>query len=278
MFRNLVDFLRGLFGYPRLRIPPADGLKPEPRPTPEIPPKGSVPSVPLPDPADDSLTPWLDLARSFDGTKEIKGRKHNDDILAMFADVGHPEIKNDETAWCAAFVGACLERTGYASTKNLMARSYMQWGRPLKKPIKGCVAVFGVPGSAHGHVGFYVGEDAKGIYVLGGNQSNAVNVKRYPRKSASLELIGYRWPTTLKNSRTVAASVVGGTAATIAVTGQALSEGLTQLGAAALPFGSELKSLAGYAGVLGIVGGIVCLVAYGVIIYARVQDLKLKGR
>ena len=43
-----------------------------------------------------------------------------------------------------------------------------------------------------GHVGFVVGRDATGnIMVLGGNQSDAVNVRAFPASRVT----GYRWPT-----------------------------------------------------------------------------------
>ena len=37
------------------------------------------------------------------GLTEIRDDANNPEIVAMFADVGHPRVKDDETAWCAAF-------------------------------------------------------------------------------------------------------------------------------------------------------------------------------
>lgn len=71
--------------------------------------------------------PWMPLAWADLG--EIPGSGTNPRIAAYFRDAGHAEIRNDETAWCAAFVGAMLERSGYRSTHSLMARSYAQWGK-----------------------------------------------------------------------------------------------------------------------------------------------------
>jgi uncharacterized protein (TIGR02594 family) len=269
----LLIWLDALLQWLGLRSPPS--IPAADRPTPEVPPKASVRSVPKAEEA----AKWMAIARSFDGLREIPGKKHETKILEFFSEIGHPELQTDETSWCAAFVGTCLQRAGYVSTGSPVARSYESWGRVLNKPIVGCVVVFKNPKSSwQGHVGFYVGEDATGIYVLGGNQGNAVNVRRYPRKSASLELIGYRWPTTLTNSRTIQAATVGTVSATVALTGQALSEGLAQVGNSALPFGAELKALAVYSSILGLLGGVVCLMAYAIIIYARVQDLREKRR
>ena len=76
------------------------------------------------------------------GTKEVKGQKDNPKIVQYFADVGHSWVKDDETAWCAAFVGSCLEKAGLTSTRALNARSYLKWGRKISKPVVGCVVIF----------------------------------------------------------------------------------------------------------------------------------------
>ena len=52
-----------------------------------------------------------------------------------------PQVDNDEIAWCAAFLGSCLERAGIASTRSLLARSYLAWGEPLGDPHYGAIAV-----------------------------------------------------------------------------------------------------------------------------------------
>lgn len=135
---------------------------------------------------------WLALAREEIGLKEVTGGKHNPNIVRMFEEIGQPQFKDDETAWCAAFVGAMLERAGIRSSRSAAARSYMNWGRPIDKPVPGCIVVFwrGKKDGWQGHVGFYVGETAKMIKVLSGNQSNAVNVSNYSKD----QLLGYRMP------------------------------------------------------------------------------------
>ena len=133
---------------------------------------------------------WLDEAMKFEGLTEIKGSKHNPEIVAMWKAIKRGGIKDDETPWCAAFVGACLERVGIKSTRFEGARSYVEWGDKLSEPVKGCVVVFSRTGG--GHVGFVVGKDTKGnILVLGGNQADAVNVKAFP----TTRVTAYRWPT-----------------------------------------------------------------------------------
>lgn len=129
------------------------------------------------------MTPY-DIAKTFVGTREVPGKQSNPEIIAMFRAVGHEWVEDDSVAWCAAFIGACIERAGIRSTRALNARSYLQWGVPveLADAQEGDVIVFsrGDPNGWQGHVGFFVKRAGTNIEVLGGNQSDAVNVARYP--------------------------------------------------------------------------------------------------
>ncbi len=134
---------------------------------------------------------WMAEARDYVGLKEIPGTRHEKKIVKMFKDVGHAWVKDDETAWCAAFLGAVLERSGIKSTRALNARSYLKWGKKLTKPRVGCIVVFKRGNSSwQGHVAFYVSETKTRIKVIGGNQSNAVTIASYPKS----KFLGYRWP------------------------------------------------------------------------------------
>jgi uncharacterized protein (TIGR02594 family) len=136
--------------------------------------------------------PWMGAAWAEYGQREVAGPASNPRIRALYRDAGHPEITGDDVAWCAAFVGAVLERSGQTATRSLLARSYLRWGREIARPLSGAIAVFprgNDPGA--GHVGFVVGATTDTLFVLGGNQSDAVNITAFPR-SAVLSL---RWPT-----------------------------------------------------------------------------------
>jgi uncharacterized protein (TIGR02594 family) len=132
---------------------------------------------------------WISLARTYMGLHEVAGTEHNPEILQFWKDIKRGGIKDDETPWCAAFVGAMLERSGIASSRNEGARSYLDWGLALAAPAMGCVVVFARDGG--GHVGFVVGKtpDNK-LLVLGGNQADAVNIKAFGLERVA----GYRWP------------------------------------------------------------------------------------
>jgi len=135
---------------------------------------------------------WLNIAKKYIGTKEVVGNKHNPTILKMYSSVGFPEVKDDETAWCAAFVGSVLKESGYPFMKSLAARSYLTYGKKLTEPKEGCIVVFwrGKPDGWQGHVAFVTKYDDKWVWALGGNQSNTVSEQKFDRK----KVLGYRWP------------------------------------------------------------------------------------
>ncbi|MEL6373391.1 MAG: TIGR02594 family protein [Pseudomonadota bacterium] len=134
---------------------------------------------------------WLDIAWGEKGVREIRGPRDNPKVVGYFRDAGHAYVDNDEWAWCAAFVGACLKRAGLKPSGSLMARSYLKWGRALRSPRVGAICVLSRGSNpAHGHVGFYLYASDDKVYLLGGNQSNAVKVSGYARS----RVLGYRWP------------------------------------------------------------------------------------
>ncbi len=143
-----------------------------------VPPKTSVDPTP-------SNIDWkhYEVAEGLVGVKEVRGKKHEPKIQAMFkAAIG--SVMSDETPWCAAFVNYCLETAGIKGTGKLNARSFVKYGaKALGTYHKGDIVVFwrGSKDSWKGHVGFYAGEDEKNIIVLGGNQSNQVCFKKYPK-------------------------------------------------------------------------------------------------
>ena len=135
---------------------------------------------------------WLKNARELVGLREIVGSKNEPKVLEFFKEAGHPEIHNDETAWCAAFANSMLRRAGFAGTGALNARSFLTWGTKLDVPKPGCIVVFKRGNSEwEGHVAFFLRDLGNGyLEVLGGNQGNAVSIARH----AKADLLGYRWP------------------------------------------------------------------------------------
>ena len=128
------------------------------------------------------MTPF-DIARSYIGTTEGPGPENNPVIMEMYGSVGHDWVEHDAVAWCAAFVGHCLEKAGIRSTRKLTARSYLDWGVPVETADarQGDIGI--IPrgrSSWQGHVFFIDRIEGAWVWGLGGNQSDAVNIKRYP--------------------------------------------------------------------------------------------------
>lgn len=125
------------------------------------------------------------------GLQEITGPKHEARVLQMFKDAGHPEIHDDETAWCAAAVGAWLKRGGKKNTGSLMARSYTYYGVPTSKTNvpRGAICVWPRgTNPASGHVNIAVYCTGPYVYCIGGNQykemtSGAVTISRFKLSS-----------------------------------------------------------------------------------------------
>ena len=136
---------------------------------------------------------WIRRARQEIGVREIKGPKHNARVLWYWIKAHLPWFKTDEIPWCAGFVGAMLESCGLKSTRSGMARSYLNWGKKIPKPVLGAIVVFwrGSRNGKSGHVGFVAGIDQRGnILVLGGNQSDEVNISPFDTD----RVLEYRWP------------------------------------------------------------------------------------
>lgn len=128
------------------------------------------------------MTPF-DIARSYIGTPEGPGPENNPVIMEMYASVGHDWVEHDSVAWCAAFVGHCLEKSGIRSTRKLTARSYLDWGVPIEIADAQTGDIGVIPrgrSSWQGHVFFIDRIEGAWVWGLGGNQSDAVNIKRYP--------------------------------------------------------------------------------------------------
>jgi len=126
------------------------------------------------------------------GETGLIGANHNPRILTYFRAAGFKWVKDDETAWCAAFVNWCFWKAGCVVPGTLAARSFLKVGKRTLAPKLGDLVVLwrGSKDSVYGHVGFYIKETATAVYILGGNQSNAVNVTPFP-KSQVLEYRTY---------------------------------------------------------------------------------------
>lgn len=144
-----------------------------------------------PTPGDVDPQVWMSIATGEIGVKEYSGKFNNNPRILEYHKTTSLGASEDEVSWCASFVGWCLIKAGYTSTKSALARSYATWGSPLSAPQFGAVVVFRRGNNpTFGHVGFVQKFDANYIYCLGGNQSDSVKISRFPRSS----VLAFRWP------------------------------------------------------------------------------------
>ncbi len=163
---------------------------------------------------------WLAYARRQVGVREIKGPRHEPRIIAWARRAARYlgiAVNDDETPWCGTFAAACVMEAGLTPpTIAVRARRWASWGNPLSltatRPPLGAIAVFERQGG--GHVGFVAEVHRDGsLGILGGNQADAVNIRRFPRA----RLIALRWPAGVAQ----AASAPWASTAGVATTGEA---------------------------------------------------------
>ena len=132
------------------------------------------------------MTPF-EIAKKELGQKEIPGPKSNPRIVA-YHQATTLKAKDEAIPWCSSFVCWCIDQAlkagwvGAPSTKQAWARSYLAWGKSVKKnPKPGDICIFTRGKSkSQGHVAFFVAKNPNGtIKVLGGNQGDSVCYRNY---------------------------------------------------------------------------------------------------
>jgi len=124
----------------------------------------------------------MTIAANEKGVSEIRGREANNQRILEYHQATSLKATTDEVPWCAAFVNWVLFKCKISGTNSATARSFLRWGKSVK-PKKGDVVIFwrGSPKSYKGHVGFFVSRGLFKVKVLGGNQMNQVNIRKYWR-------------------------------------------------------------------------------------------------
>jgi uncharacterized protein (TIGR02594 family) len=115
------------------------------------------------------------------GTKEVPGNNDNPEILSWAAETGLSRVYSaDAIPWCGLFIAIVAKRADKTFPDNpLWALNWAKFGAHKPHPELGDVLTFKRNGG--GHVGLYVGEDNDCWHVLGGNQGDAVNIKRFTK-------------------------------------------------------------------------------------------------
>lgn len=133
------------------------------------------------------------ILANYYGIKEFAGAKENSPTIMRWKKDVLPDSKTDEQySWCGIFAHAMLKELGLDTltvTEAAGARNYLKLGQATTEPQLGDLVIFQRGKGWQGHVAFFIRETPdKRIWVLGGNQSNAVNISAYSKDN----LLGYR--------------------------------------------------------------------------------------
>jgi uncharacterized protein (TIGR02594 family) len=132
----------------------------------------------------------FELAQRYVGIKEIPGQVSNPVILAMLK-LDQKWPNDDKVPWCSGFMNWIAWHLRLPRSKSLLARSWLEVGRvvDINEAEVGFDVVILKRGSgnqpgpenttAPGHVGFFAGWEGTRISLLGGNQSDSVNITPY---------------------------------------------------------------------------------------------------
>jgi len=134
---------------------------------------------------------WIDIALRELGVKELPGESQNPKVVEYLktTSFGQRDALNDVVPWGSAFVNWVLKQVGIEGTNNAWALSWLNWGREIKEPVRGCIVVL-KHGETNGHVGFFIKKSDYYIWLLGGNQHNRVSISKYPIS----KILSYRLP------------------------------------------------------------------------------------
>ncbi len=133
---------------------------------------------------------WLRIAANERGQAE-RPNGDNPRILEYIRSVNPNAALGEDVGWSSAFVNWVMTQAGLVGTQSMEGRSWLSWGAPSRL-TPGCVAVFwrDSPDGNSTHVGFFLDETESGLQVLGGNQSNAVQIATFSRS----RFLGCRMP------------------------------------------------------------------------------------
>lgn len=140
-----------------------------------------------------SDVPWVSVARSQLGLKEVPGPKHNPKILEYWQAAKASWFKDDETPWCGGFMAYVFVKCGIAPPKDApRAISWATWGKPCS-PQVGAVGVKKRVGGNHVFMLVGITDDGRYYKCLGGNQGNMVSIIDI----LVSEVTDIRWPASM---------------------------------------------------------------------------------
>lgn len=138
----------------------------------------------------ETMPPWMAEMHRKMGLHEVRDNAFLSAWLKIGRFLGNPK----DLPWCGDAIESCIAKTLPSEplpANPFFAQSWNTFGVDVKVPLVGCIGVIRWTASS-GHVGIVAGIDGRTVYMLGGNQSNSINVSGFPRA----KFLGFRWPKT----------------------------------------------------------------------------------
>jgi uncharacterized protein (TIGR02594 family) len=151
--------------------------------------------------------PWIVEGKKVFGLHEARDKAK---LTEWLKSDGQRLGDTEKMPWCGDYVETAIKNslpnepfTGALGKNPYWARNWLKFGEPTGH-CYGAIIVFAR--GTGGHVGFVVGEDDTDYYVLGGNQSNMVNITRISKD----RYLGCRWPITYDGDKKLLPKMTAG--------------------------------------------------------------------
>jgi uncharacterized protein (TIGR02594 family) len=154
-----------------------------------IDPGAPEPSQAAPAPVE-TMPPWMAEMNRRSGLHEVRDKRTLIDFLKVGRFLGDP----GNLPWCGDAVESCIAKvltTEPLPSNPFWAQAWASFGIDAGGPAVGSIGVIRWNAKS-GHVGIVAGVDGDRVNLLGGNQSNSINIASFARS----KFVAFRWPKT----------------------------------------------------------------------------------
>jgi uncharacterized protein (TIGR02594 family) len=154
-------------------------------------PTKSTFAAPVPLWSEPRMPPWMAEMHRKMGLNEVKDNAALSSWLRSFGRfLGDPK----NLPWCGDAVESCIAKTLPSEplpSNPFFAQAWAKFGKDVHGPVVGAIGVIKWSATS-GHVGIVAGVTGDRVNLLGGNQSNSINITSFPIS----KFMAFRWPLT----------------------------------------------------------------------------------
>lgn len=137
---------------------------------------------------DETMPPWMAEMHRRMGLHEVRDNA----VLSAWLRIGRYLGNPAKLPWCGDAMETCIVKTLPAEpvpNNPFWAQAWKDFGQDVGEPVVGAVGVIRWNASS-GHVGIVAHSDRSRVLLLGGNQSDSINLTWFNRSL----FIAFRWP------------------------------------------------------------------------------------